>query len=508
MNNSDAVELRPHQLEAVAWMASRERGSRPHGGILADNVGAGKTFVVGGLLTAEPLWPTLVLVPKSLIWQWVDVLHRSGHGKDLVVVTARSAYATQRAIGARLVLATHGILLPAVPPAIAAIAWGRVVVDEAHCAKNPRSRTHLALCSLTAHARWALTATPVQNCAADLLALARFLGVVTADVAMVRESLVLARSRGIEGKEETNSTELTVRVVRLPLADEGPEAEAYAEAEAAYKRAATTDQEEDAEDIQDIQDIQNIQDIPKIARAGSLVWELQLRCRQAATHPALYYASMSRRCATTDRARSLELDQKACRASSASSAKLAFLVKDVAEAACGCVIFYEWTEEMRLVEAALVSSNCKGVLSVRTLHGRQSAQERDDALAAFRRDCEKTHTHMRSAVLLAQMRCACQGLNLQCATRAYMMRPHWNPAVERQAVGRLHRSGQTRPVTVLRLVATGTVDEATIRRQRRKLACVTEVMRDDEMERTMTGKAFENKGDAADLPDLLSSLVL
>ena len=70
--------------------------------------------------------------------------------------------------------------------------------------------------------------------------------------------------------------------------------------------------------------------------------------------------------------------------------------------------------------------------------------------------------------------------------QAYIVRPQWNPAVERrQAVGRLHRSGQTREVHVVRLVAEGTVNESVLVTQRDKLKCVTQTMWDDEMERAL-----------------------
>lgn len=88
-------------------------------------------------------------------------------------------------------------------------------------------------------------------------------------------------------------------------------------------------------------------------------------------------------------------------------------------------------------------------------------------------------------MLVAQIKCASAGLNLQCASRAYIMRPQWNPAVERQAVGRLHRSGQTRDVNVIRLVGKDTIDEMVLQRQRGKLTCITSTMKDDEMERVL-----------------------
>jgi len=481
-HQSDAVialppTLRTQQRQAVDWMSARERGSPPCGGILADNVGAGKTFVVAALTASAPLWPTLVLVPKSVLWQWIEVLHRFGLGSELCVVGSKTTYAMQRAATCKLVLATHGLLLS---PFLAERKWGRIVVDEAHCAKNPRSRTHRALCGLKAHARWALSATPVQNCVADLLALARFVGVLTDDAQMVRELYVLRRCGG-EADDQQNKAAipLTVRTVRLPLRYKAEEA-AYALAREEAKGEEEEDEFEGEEGEQEMGS----------AAAHTRAWEIQLRCRQAATHPALYYGSLARRLQMQgvggggEAGLSIEMAALAARVRRDPSAKIAFVVEDIAAARCGCVVFCDWIDEMRLVEEALVADGRVSAQDVRGFHGQLNVQERDDALGWFRRGCGGQHRC--STVLIAQIRCAAQGLNLQCAERAYIMRPQWNPAVERQAIGRLHRSGQTRPVTVLRLVAKGTVDEAMLRRQTRKLKCVTETLRDDEMERTLT----------------------
>ena len=50
------------------------------------------------------------------------------------------------------------------------------------------------------------------------------------------------------------------------------------------------------------------------------------------------------------------------------------------------------------------------------------------------------------------------GLTLTAATRVVLFDRWWNPAVEDQAIARAHRIGQTRPVTVDKLVATGTIE--------------------------------------------------
>jgi SNF2 family DNA or RNA helicase len=55
-------------------------------------------------------------------------------------------------------------------------------------------------------------------------------------------------------------------------------------------------------------------------------------------------------------------------------------------------------------------------------------------------------------VLLVQIKSGCEGLNLQSYSEVYFTSPHWNPAVEDQAVARAHRIGQTKNVNVYRFI--------------------------------------------------------
>ena len=54
------------------------------------------------------------------------------------------------------------------------------------------------------------------------------------------------------------------------------------------------------------------------------------------------------------------------------------------------------------------------------------------------------------------------GLNLTAADTVIHLDPWWNPAVEDQATARAHRIGQDKPVTAIRLVARGTIEEAVL----------------------------------------------
>ena len=67
--------------------------------------------------------------------------------------------------------------------------------------------------------------------------------------------------------------------------------------------------------------------------------------------------------------------------------------------------------------------------------------------------------------MLASLKAAGVGLNLVAASHVIITDPWWNPFIEDQAIGRAHRLGQTRPVTVYRLVVKGTIEERVLQLQ-------------------------------------------
>lgn len=89
--------------------------------------------------------------------------------------------------------------------------------------------------------------------------------------------------------------------------------------------------------------------------------------------------------------------------------------------------------------------------------------DRTKALDTFKSD-------MSCEILLISLRAGGVGLNLTHASVVYLMEPAWNPAQESQAVDRLHRLGQTRPVKVIRLIAQQSVEANMLEIQKRKLA--------------------------------------
>lgn len=123
------------------------------------------------------------------------------------------------------------------------------------------------------------------------------------------------------------------------------------------------------------------------------------------------------------------------------------------------VVFTQWTAMLDVLE------NCMTLRGVRYLRydgGQQNYAARKAVTDLFGRDASYT-------VLLASLKAGGVGLNLTAARYLFLLEPWWNTAVEQQAFDRIHRIGQTRPVTVYRMLVRHSVEEDMLRVQRKKM---------------------------------------
>jgi SNF2 family DNA or RNA helicase len=81
---------------------------------------------------------------------------------------------------------------------------------------------------------------------------------------------------------------------------------------------------------------------------------------------------------------------------------------------------------------------------------------------------EHFQTDANCTLFLISLKAGGFGLNLTAADYVFLLDPWWNPAVEMQAIDRVHRIGQTRSVMAYRLVARGTIEERVLELQARK----------------------------------------
>ena len=95
------------------------------------------------------------------------------------------------------------------------------------------------------------------------------------------------------------------------------------------------------------------------------------------------------------------------------------------------------------------------------LDGSMSQIERARALSSMKSDEDTT-------VFLVSLRSGGLGLNLTFARMVFLLDPWWNPGVEEQAIDRVHRIGQTGPVSVVRFIIRDSVEERMLVIQQRK----------------------------------------
>lgn len=190
-----SITLLPFQLEGLNWLVKQEEGIY-NGGILADEMGMGKTIqTIALFLHDKTKRPSLVVAPTVALMQWkneiqqhagdslsVGVFHganRSGDKEDLekfdVLLTTyavlESVYRKQQYGFKR----KNGTVKEKSP--LHAIQFYRVILDEAHNIKDRQSNTAKAANNLMTHKRWCLSGTPLQNRIGEMYSLIRFLDI-------------------------------------------------------------------------------------------------------------------------------------------------------------------------------------------------------------------------------------------------------------------------------------------------------------------------------------------
>jgi len=113
-----------------------------------------------------------------------------------------------------------------------------------------------------------------------------------------------------------------------------------------------------------------------------------------------------------------------------------------------CLIFTQFNTSIEWLKGELTKEG----VDYRTITGSMTMKQRTKSIQLFQNDPPTT-------VFLLSIRAGAVGINLTAANVVYMMEPCLNPALEEQAVGRVHRMGQTRPVTVKRLFVEDSVEE-------------------------------------------------
>ena len=413
-------DLYKHQQEGIAFMKNMEL-THNRGGVLADEVGLGKTIQAIGLILEIP-GHTLISGPEAVIPQWAEKLqqilptdqfeifihHRDTCINNMQHILNELNLNNKKAI----VITSHGKITRL--NTIHQVQWERFILDEAHYARNSSTRLFKECINLKANFKWMLSATPVQNKISDLTSLFRIackLDVKTLKPEGVKrlcEKFLLRRT-----KDEINLTlpPLTIenRICRFISNDE----------EMFYSKVEQNTKEA----------------FQKIAKDDNriVMFELLMRLRQSAIHPQMVIDGYKKK--GMFRPDLPEWDVQPTKIHYLKHIIQKEMKEDPQQKN---IIFCQFHLEINKITEML--TECGFTHAVYS--GKTDYETRDAIVSGL----------LVPQFLIIQIRAGGAGLNLQQYNRVFITSPDWNPCNEFQAIGRAHRTGQTKPVKVTRLI--------------------------------------------------------
>lgn len=424
------AELRTYQQEGFAWLS--QLGRIGAGACLADDMGLGKTVqALGVLLARAEGGPALVVAPTSVVGNWLQEAQRFAPTLNMLAYadTTQQRQGLLRNITAGdVVVISYGLLVNDIDY-LDKVQWHSVVLDEAQAIKNAATRRAKCARQLRADFRIATTGTPVQNNLMDLHSLFGFLNpqlLGSESSFRQRFALPITRDNDTRAREQLQSL-VSPFLLRRHKRDVLKELPARTELTLDVKLSS----EEAA--------------LYEVIRREALELLEQGDAKQDASKQKFVILSYLTR-----------LRRLCCNPSlvapgwTGPNAKLDVFAETLEELIASghkALVFSQFVDHLKIVEQYLISQSIR----YQYIDGSVPAKVRTERVSAFQGGA--------GDVFLISLTAGGTGLNLTAADYVIHLDPWWNPAVEDQASDRAHRLGQQRPVTIVRMVTTGTIEE-------------------------------------------------
>jgi len=483
-----------------------------YGGILALEMGLGKTIIMLGLISCNirRYQHTLIILPLSLIDQWKQIIKKHFGHEALVYHGSNSKVkrmSHNEIWACPIVLTTYGQVSMPSPKQqehgrqlskLHEFDWDRIICDEAHNICHRNTNGYKGVLALNARIKWLVTGTPIQNSMKELFTL---FNVLRVPECAFRETPPPRAAAAAAEEDSTSSSTGTSSSSTAPVPAINSKAEVilkhlvYFRTKASvgislptlHQSVESVAWKNDSERIF-ASHIHSLVDLCKIEQKSIASYIVETEEQNPNTLRLKYMMSAKKACInppllTThiEHFKTL-LKYKAPSAaepsapSSAPSAVAAaeeyagFNLQDLTEQSDskltafvntimsnmsngnGKIVFCHYYDEIDAIEKCIRRRTAGVVdgISIARFEGRVPRKDRDSVL--------QTPVN----VLIAQIKMCREGLNLQAHySEVYFPLPHFNPAVEDQAIARCWRIGQQKEVKVYRFIMNNPVTNST-----------------------------------------------
>lgn len=444
--------MRSYQKMGYRWLRMLE--AYQFGGILADDMGLGKTLqVIAVLLAAKQEGKTgtsLVVTPASLVFNWGEEISRFAPGLKYQLVTGTQEERRQKLEQAEEydVLVTSYDLLKRDVEHYEKLEFTYQIIDEAQYIKNHTTAASKAVKVINSQTRYALTGTPIENRLSELWSIFDYLmpGFLYGYEAFKKEfetPIVKYEDGDAMNRMRRMVAPFILRRLKEDVLKDLPEKLE----EARFVKFETSQQH--------LYDAQVTHMRQKLAMQGGEEFQKHkmevlaelMRLRQICCDPRL--------CFDNYQGESAKLDS--CME----------LVKSAVDGGHKVLLFSQFTTMLGLFEQQLEQEG----ISYYMITGSTPKEKRLQLVKSFNEDDTK--------VFLISLKAGGVGLNLTGADVVIHYDPWWNLAVQNQATDRAHRIGQTRRVTVFKLIAKGTIEEKIAKLQETKKELSDQIIQGD-----------------------------
>jgi SNF2 family DNA or RNA helicase len=431
------AQLRGYQLEGFDWASRLAHWGA--GACLADDMGLGKTLqALAVLLSRASQGPSLVIAPTSVCFNWQQEALKFAPTLNIKLFADSSNTLQRESLLNDLnpfdcVIISYG-LLQRESDMLKEVHWHTIVADEAQALKNPLAKRTKAAFALKGDFKMITTGTPIENNLSELWSLFRFINPgLLGNIKRFGERYALPMENVKEDPLAARKASQGLKTLIQPFILRRMKNQVLKELPSRTDiniRVEMGQKERDFYEALRLNAIDNISQNDQQTNVGEqrirMLAEL-VKLRQACCNPKLVMAE-------TD----------------IPSAKLAALDELLDELKLNnhkALIFSQFVGHLQLIKQHLET---KG-FSYQYLDGSTPQKQRQERVNAFQSG--------QGDVFLISLKAGGSGLNLTAADYVIHMDPWWNPAVEEQASDRAHRIGQTRPVTIYRLITQNTIEE-------------------------------------------------